>query len=99
MGAALSLTPWGVSLALAETAADGLGSLSERFGRDRSNSNQIVGGFPQGSLGHAEKSLIITSRVREDLGGGLLGPLNQGVATLAALPLKAASTVASCFYR
>ncbi len=43
VGAALSLTPWGAPLALAEITADSLGSISGRRVGNRFNANKVVG--------------------------------------------------------
>lgn len=93
VGASLSLTPWGVTLALTEVATDWLGLVSETSGRDTFNANKLVGGFLRGSLGHGENPLIDTKTIGERIGGGMLGTAAQGAVSLAASPLNAASTV------
>lgn len=93
IGAALSLTPWGVTLALAEIATDWLGLVSGTSGRGEFNANKVVGGFLRGSLGHGENSLIDTRGVCEECGGGMLGTAAQGAVSLASSPINAASTV------
>ena len=93
IGAALSLTPWGTSLALAEIATDWAGSVSRTAGRRGYNANKAVGGFVRGSLGRGKNSLIDTRGVHKVFGGGVLGTTAAGVVSVVYSPLNAASTI------
>ena len=93
IGAALSLTPWGVPLTLVEIAADCAGSASGNAGRVGFNANRLVGGFLRGSLGHGRNSLIDTRGLSRAFGGGALGAALEGMASLVSSPLNAASTL------
>ena len=93
ISAALSLTPWGTSLALAEIATDWAGSVSRSSGRRGYSANKAVGGFVRGTLGRGRNSLIDTRGVHRIFGGGMLGTTAEGVVSVVYSPLNTAATI------
>ena len=93
ISAALSMTPWGTSLALAEIATDWAGSVSRGSGRRGYSANKAVGGFVRGTLGRGKNSLIDTRGVHRVFGGGMLGTTAEGVVSVVYSPLNAAATI------